>query len=234
MRPATAGAALLTALRGGLVVSCQAEPGEPLDAPIHMTAMALAARAGGAVGVRAKGLAEIAAIRAAAADLPLIGLVKRGRHGVYITPTVDDAIAVAEAGADIVAIDGTDRHRPDGRTLAETVAAIRHRSGVMIMADVASEAQALAAQDAGVDIVSTTLAGYTEPDPPPPGPDLALVARLARTLSVPFAAEGRFATPQQCAEALRLGAHTVVVGTAITRPSSITARFAAALRQEHP
>ncbi|MDI1463458.1 N-acetylmannosamine-6-phosphate 2-epimerase [Catellatospora sp. KI3] len=223
---------LLTALRGGLVVSCQAEPGEPLDDPAHMTAMALAARAGGAVGIRAKGLADIAAIRAATSGVPLIGLVKRGRHGVYITPTVADALAVAEAGADIVAIDGTDRPRPDGLTLAQTVAELR-RHGILVMADVATEAQALAAQDAGVDIVSTTLSGYTGTRPPPTDPDLDLVARLGQVLTVPFAAEGRFHTPQQCAHALRLGAHTVVVGTAITRPSHITARFAAALRQEH-
>ncbi|MEU8007547.1 N-acetylmannosamine-6-phosphate 2-epimerase [Catellatospora sp. NPDC049111] len=223
---------LLAALRGGLVVSCQAEPGEPLDAPVHMTAMALAAADGGAVGIRAKGLADIAAIRAAMPGTPLIGLVKQGRHGVYITPTVADALAVADAGADIVAIDGTDRPRPDGHTLASAVGEIRSRRQTMIMADVATVAQALAAQDAGVDIVSTTLSGYTGPQPPPAGPDLDLVARLAEALTIPFAAEGRFTSPHECAHALRLGAHTVVVGTAITRPSHITARFAAALRQE--
>ncbi|MGN9811586.1 N-acetylmannosamine-6-phosphate 2-epimerase [Micromonospora sp. BQ11] len=219
---------VLDEIRGRLVVSCQADPGEPLDDPAHMVALARSARYGGAAGIRAQGLRDLRALRTALPDTPLIGLVKDGASGVYITPTLAHACAVAETGADVVALDGTTRPRPDGRTLADTVAALRERHDVLVMADVASVADADAAVAAGADLVGTTLSGYTG-GAVPHDPDLDLVAALAARLDVPVVAEGRINTPEEAAEALRRGAHAVVVGTAITRPAVVTARFAAAL-----
>ncbi|MEW2445763.1 N-acetylmannosamine-6-phosphate 2-epimerase [Micromonospora marina] len=219
---------VLDEIRGRLVVSCQAEPGEPLDDPVHMVALARTALRGGAAGIRAQGLRDLRALRAALPDTPLIGLVKDGTSGVYITPTLAHARAVADTGVDVVALDGTRRLRPDGRSLADTVAALRERHTVLVMADVAGPADAEAAVAAGVDLVGTTLSGYTG-GAVPHDPDLDLVGALADRLPVPVVAEGRINTPEEAAEALRRGAHTVVVGTAITRPAVVTARFAAAL-----
>lgn len=220
--------ALLESLRGRLIVSCQAYPGEPLRDPDAMRRMALAVAAGGAAGIRAQGLADLRAIRAATA-LPLIGLWKSGTDGVVITPTAEHAVRVARTGADIVALDATDRPRPDGRPLAESIAAV-HRAGRLVMADVATEAEGRRAADLGADLVGTTLAGYTEASPATPGPDLALVERLSAVLGLPVVAEGRIHTPDQARAALAAGAFAVVVGTAITHPTTITGWFAEAVR----
>lgn len=224
---------VLAALRGRLVVSCQAYPGEPMRDADTMCRVARAVAAGGAAGIRAQGLADLRRIRAAL-DLPLIGLWKDGDGEVFITPTVEHALAVAGTGADIVAVDGTGRPRPDGRTLAETVRAVHERAGRLVMADVSTYEEGLAAAEAGADVVGTTLSGYTPYSPPGPEPDLDLVARLARDLPVPVIGEGRLHTVEQAAEAIRRGAHAVVVGTAITHPTSITRWFASALREAGP
>lgn len=221
---------ILAALRGRLVVSCQAYPGEPMRDAGTMCRVARAVAAGGAAGIRAQGLADLRRIRAAL-DLPLIGLWKDGDGEVLITPTLKHALAVAETGADIVAVDATGRPRPDGRTFAETVRAVHERTGRLVMADVSTYEEGLAAAEAGADVVGTTLAGYTPYSRQVPGPDLDLVARLARDLPVPVVAEGRIQTGEQAAEAIRRGAHAVVVGTAITHPTSITRRFASAVQQ---
>ena len=214
---------LLERLRGRLVVSCQARAGEPLHGPEHMTAMALSAIAGGAGGIRCEGPDDIRAIRAAT-DLPIIGLWKSGHDGVYITPTLDHAVQVAEAGADLVAIDATARPRPDGRTVTETIAELASR-GVAVMADVATLDEGIAAARAGAVVVGTTLSGYTPETAGSPGPDVELVAALAGALDVPVFAEGRISTPAQLAAAFDAGAWSVVVGGAITRPATITAAF---------
>lgn len=213
----------LTAIRGGLVVSCQAPAGDALRDPEVMTAIAASVADAGAVGIRANGLSDVRAIRARV-TLPLIGLWKHGSAGVYLTPTAKHAAAIAEAGADIVAVDGTLRSRPDGRTLADNVAAV-HREGRLLMADVSTVDEGLAAQDAGADVVSTTLSGYTPDSPSSDEPDLELVAALAGRLRVPVVAEGRIRTPAQASRALQLGAWAVVVGTAITSPSWIASQF---------
>jgi N-acylglucosamine-6-phosphate 2-epimerase len=216
------------ALRGGLVVSCQAYPGEPLRHPESMARIAQSAVTGGAVGIRAQGLDDIRAI-AEAVTVPQIGLWKVGADGVFITPTLEHALAVAEAGADIVAIDGTRRPRPDGLTLAETIRRFRDETGLMIMADAGSVDDALAAEDAGADIVGTTLSGYTGERPVSDGPDLELVEILASRLTVPVLAEGRIRTPAEAKAALDAGAYSVVVGTAITHPATITSWFVDAI-----
>lgn len=224
---------LLAAIRGRLVVSCQAYPGEPMRDPDTMCRVAQAVAAGGAAGIRAQGLEDLRRIRAAL-DLPLIGLWKDGDGDVYITPTVEHALQVAGAGADIVAVDGTARPRPDGSSLADTITAVHERTGRLVMADVSTYDEGVAAVRAGADVVGTTLAGYTPYSRSGPGPALELVAELARDLPVPVIAEGRLHTPGQAAEALRLGAHAVVVGTAITHPTSITRRFSDALAEVMP
>jgi len=222
-------ATVLRRLRGGLVVSCQAPPGDPLRGPAFMTAMARAAVLGGAVGIRAEGPDDVQAVRRAV-EVPVIGLWKQGTEGVYITPTVDHARAVAEAGAEIVAIDATGRPRPDRSTVPELVAGLRQTHRCLVMADVSTLEEGAAAAEAGADLVGTTLSGYTPYSRQGPGPDLGLVAALAARVEVPVVAEGRITTPAEARAALDAGAWAVVVGGAITRPELITARFAAALR----
>ncbi|MCX4649121.1 MULTISPECIES: N-acetylmannosamine-6-phosphate 2-epimerase [unclassified Streptomyces] len=214
-------------LNGRLIVSCQAPPGDPLRDTGTLVRLARAAAAGGAAGIRANEPEVIAAI-SAAVDLPLIGLWKDGDTGVYITPTVRHALAVAEAGAHVVAADATARPRPDGGTFADIVAAV-HTAGALVMADVATFDEGVAAAAAGADFVSTTLSGYVPGSPRQDGPDLDLVAALFAALAVPVVAEGRISTPEEAALALARGAHSVVVGTAITAPTALTSRFVKAL-----
>ena len=222
---------LRSAWADGLIVSCQAYPGEPLRRPEHMAAMAAAVVAGGAVGVRAQGLDDVRAV-VAAVEVPVVGLVKVGNEGVFITPTLADAIAVASAGADVVAVDGTERARPDGLTLAAVVRGLREHTDALVMADCDTFGAGVAAAEAGVDFVGTTLAGYTPAREATVGPDLALVAELAAALGeVPVIAEGRFHTPAQVVAALDAGAFAVTVGTAITHPTTITSWFVDALAE---
>jgi putative N-acetylmannosamine-6-phosphate epimerase/N-acetylglucosamine kinase-like BadF-type ATPase len=219
--------------RGAFVVSCQAREDNPLHGASFMAAMARAAAAGGAAAIRAEGVADIAAIRAAV-DLPLIGLIKRwdADFPVYITPDLASARAAIDAGADIVAIDATDRPRR-GETLEVLIPAIR-ALGARVLADVATEAEGLRAAALGADAVATTLSGYTDAAPAGPGPDLDLLSALLRRLDVPVLAEGRFTTPAEVAEALARGAHAVVVGTAITNPREIVRRFVAEIHPVPP
>ncbi|MCX5163946.1 N-acetylmannosamine-6-phosphate 2-epimerase [Streptomyces sp. NBC_00264] len=218
---------LADALRGKLIVSCQAPPGDPMRETGTLVRLARSAVAGGGAAIRANEPEVVAAI-AGAVDLPVIGLWKDGDVGVYITPTVRHALALAEAGADVVAADATDRPRPDGSTFAELVAAV-HGAGALVMADVSTLAEGITAAAQGADFVSTTLSGYVPGPPEQPGPDLGLVAALAAAIDVPVVAEGRINTPEDAAEALARGAHSVVVGTAITAPTALTARFVAAI-----
>ncbi len=226
---------LFTALRGGLIVSCQAQPGEPLHSSFIMARMAVAAREGGAVGIRCESPDDIRAIKEAVPHLLIIGLWKVSLPGfestVYITPRVRDAQAVADAGADIIALDATLRPHPEERTAADLIRAVKEATGKLVMADIDSVTSAVAAIDAGADCVSTTLSGYTAESPRLDGPDFGLIERLmALELPVPVFAEGRIHTPEQARQALDAGAFAVVVGGAITRPQQITVRFADAIR----
>ncbi|MDF1487822.1 N-acetylmannosamine-6-phosphate 2-epimerase [Tessaracoccus caeni] len=219
---------ILTALRGRLIVSCQAYPGEPMLDPRTMAQVAQAAVAGGAAAIRGKGLDDLRAMRAAV-DVPIIGLVKVGAEGVYITPTLEDCLAVAETGCEIVALDGTRRPRPDGRTLAETIAGLHEAyPDVLVMADCGSLGDAEAALAAGADVIGTTLAGYSGERPKTAGPDWEFVDQ-AVALPAPVFVEGRVHSPADAAEAIRRGAWAVVVGTAITHPTTITSWFAEAV-----
>ena len=224
---------VLDALRGGLVVSCQAYPGEPMLDPNTMAQVAQAVVAGGAVGVRGKGLDDLRAMRPVV-DVPIIGLVKVGDTGVYITPTLADCLEVAATGCEVVALEGTRRPRPDGLTLAETIVGLRAEyPEVLVMADCGSVDDAEGALAAGADILGTTLAGYTGERDTTDGPDWEVVdgmVALAAASGTPVLVEGRVHTTAQAAEAVRRGAWAVVVGTAITHPTSITRWFAEAVR----
>jgi N-acylglucosamine-6-phosphate 2-epimerase len=217
---------LLNRIRGGLIVSCQAELGEPLFGSEHMAAMARAAALGGAVGIRANTPLDIRSIKQQV-DLPIIGIYKIDTPGfaVRVTPTLLSAIQVAQAGADIIAIDATDRPHPDGLGLEERVQAIHHDTSCLVMADISTFEEGVVARQAGADLVATTLSGYTAYSLVQDGPDFALLERLAKSLSIPVVAEGRIATPAQAARALELGAWAVVVGSAITRPRWITEQY---------
>jgi N-acylglucosamine-6-phosphate 2-epimerase len=197
-----------------------------------MAAMARAAVQGGAVGIRANGPVDIAAIRAAV-SVPLIGLYKVQVAGYepYITPALEHAQAVAQAGADIIALDATLRPHPNGMDAAGLIRQIREATGKPVLADVATFAEGVAAAQAGADAVSTTLSGYTPQSLQQAGPDFDLLRRLVDTLSIPVIAEGRIATPEQAAQALEVGAFAVVVGGAITRPQLITRSFVQAIRR---
>ena len=220
----------LPGARGRLIVSCQALEGEPLHGAEIMARLALAAELGGAVAIRANSPADIRAIRAAV-SLPIIGLYKERIPGFdrYITPTVKHARQVAEAGADVIAVDATSRLHPEGLDLATFFHRIREATGCPILADISTLQEAIAAAEAGADLVSTTLSGYTPYSPSLDGPDLDLIEAAASRIALPLLAEGRYHYPEQATEALRRGAYAVIVGGAITRPVEITERFVAAM-----
>jgi putative N-acetylmannosamine-6-phosphate epimerase len=217
----------LDGLAGGLIVSCQARADNPLHGPVFMRAMAIAAELGGAVGIRAEGAADIAAIRSAV-RLPIIGIRKilDGR-AVYITPTFETAAEIVAAGADVVAVDATNREREGGVSAPDLIRRIRQEFGIRVMADVDDLRSGIAAAEAGADLVATTLSGYTS-GTTPREPDLELITALNTSIGVPVVAEGRLWTEDDVRAAFAAGAWAVVVGTAITNPTRITARFAAA------
>ncbi|MDI6783437.1 MAG: N-acetylmannosamine-6-phosphate 2-epimerase [bacterium] len=223
---------LVEQLRGGLIVSCQARPDEPLYGSQIMAAMAKSAALGGAVGIRANTPEDIRAIRAAV-SLPLIGLYKITTPGseVYITPSSSAAQQVAAAGADIIAIDATPRKRARGETVAEIIENIHQHLNKLVMADISTLEEGIAAEQFGADLVSTTLSGYTPYSPQIAGPDLELVGQLANRIKIPVIAEGRIHTPEELVTALSRGAYAVVIGGAITRPQLITARFVTAIKE---
>ncbi len=217
--------------KGALVVSCQARADNPLHGPIYMSAMARAAEAGGAKGIRANGVEDVAAIRAVTA-LPIVGIAKiwDDRFPVYITPGFAQAELIARAGADIIGLDATPRPR-DGEPVEHLIGRVRAELGREVFADIATLQEGRAAHAAGATYVATTLAGYTEETASrkAQGPDLELLSALVAEISAPVVAEGRFDTPELVAEAFRRGAHAVVVGTAITNPREITKKFVRAI-----
>lgn len=218
---------VLAELRGGLVVSCQPVTGGPMDRPEIVAAMAAAAIAGGAHGVRVEGLANLQAARAVT-KAPIIALIKRDLPDspVRITPFASDVQDLAAAGADVVAVDATARARPE--PLAALWAAIEAQA-VQGMADCATMAEGRIARDLGFAIIGTTLSGYTadtlgQQD----GPDLDLVAGF-RGIGGFVMAEGRLTSPEAAAAAIRAGADAVTIGTALTRLEIMTGWFQTAV-----
>ncbi len=221
----------LERVRNGLIVSCQALEEEPLHGPMLMAAMARAAHLGGAAGIRANGVQDVEVCRAIT-GLPVIGIQKaadeQGR--ICVTPTFDDARRLAEAGADIVAVDCR-RNRPLGEPLEELLPRVGAGLDVLIMADCETLADAEQAVSLGADIVSSTF-GF-QSDPYGICPDFALIAGM-NALPCPMIAEGGFWTPEQVERAFAIGVWSVVIGSAITRPMDITKRFLKAVPKPSP
>lgn len=219
---------VLQRLKGGLVASCQPVDDGPMDRPEIVAAMAQAAVAGGAVGLRIEGVDNLRAVRPVV-DVPIIGIVKTdlADSPVRITVTVEDALALADAGADIIAYDATPRARPNARE--EILAAILAQ-GRLAMADCATLEDGQAALLGGASVLGSTLSGYTaETEGRHEGPDFELIAAF-KALGGFVMAEGRINTPELAARAMAAGADAVTVGSALTRLEHVTGWFAAAVR----
>lgn len=209
---------LIQALGNGLIVSCQSPADSPLHDPLIIAAMAQASVNQGAVGVRIDTPEHVKAVHERIPTIPIIGLWKQQLPGseVYITPQFHHAEAIASAGADIIAIDATLRERPGGETVETLIARIHDELGKLVMADVDTIESAIASQEAGADLVGTTLYGYTAQTKHLSPPGFDLLSQMAEQLDIPVICEGGIASPQMAQNALQLGAYAVVVGTAIT------------------
>ena len=214
-------------IKGGLIVSCQALPEEPLYSSFIMGRMAVAAEEGGASGIRANTPDDIKEIKGLTA-LPVIGLVKAvyDNSPVYITPTMREVDSLIESGSDAIAMDATDRVRPDGRSITDFFYEVRKKYPDMIfMADCAMEEDAIRAETLGFDMIGTTLRGYTEETKGISIPDMNLIRNLSEKIHIPLIAEGGIWEREQLSDVFKNGAYAAVIGTAITRPRDITRRF---------
>ena len=226
--------AVFEQIKHGLIVSCQALEHEPLYRPEGgvMPLMAKAAAMSGAVGIRANTVRDITQIKEVV-DLPVIGIIKKDYPGVrpYITVTMAEVDALVECGVDILAFDGTNTVRPDGKYPAEFIREIKAKyPDQLLMADIATVEEAVACCEAGCDFVGTTLCGYTPETKRLDELNLDLIRKLSETVSCKVIAEGHVHYPEQAKQCLEAGAFAVVVGGAITRPAEITARFTAAMK----
>ncbi|MBW8350091.1 N-acetylmannosamine-6-phosphate 2-epimerase [Bacillus sp. IITD106] len=216
----------LESIKGQLIVSCQALSNEPLYGPQYMAKMALAAKEGGAIAIRANGIEDITAIKKET-NMPIIGLIKQhySNSPVYITPSIKEIQSLIDTGVEVIALDATYQERPFGESFEDLVHYIRKKSTCLIMGDISTFEEGMTACEVGVDLVSTTLSGYTPYTKHRQKPDFLLIEELSKHSSVPVIAEGNICTPEKAAKALRLGAYAVVVGTAISRPQIITKQF---------
>ena len=217
---------VLESLRSGLIVSCQAEPGDPFNEPEKVALFAKAAIMGGAVGIRSEGLDKIVQIKKQVI-IPVIGLIKSQFEDgfVKITGSFGDVESLLEAGCDIISIDGTMRIR-EGLCGPEFIALVKEKYNCTVMADISTFEEGIACMNAGADCISTTLSGYTPYTITGSElPDSELVCQLVKEISIPVFAEGRINTPQLAKQMFENGAWAVVVGTAITRPRVITKWF---------
>jgi len=220
---------VLEHLAGGLIVSCQAPVGSPLREPYILGRIAAAAEDAGACAIRAEGLESIRAIKSEV-TVPVLGLIKRDNSSpIYITPDLDDVRGLLDAGADIIAVDATERLREGGVTSVDFVEqAVAVAGHVPIMADVDSLSSAVLAAQSGAGVVGTTLSGYTAGDIPQ-GPDIDLVRDISSAVNVPVIAEGRYSTATEVRLALEYGALAVCIGTTLTDPWTLTKRLVAQL-----
>lgn len=216
-------------LKGSLIVSCQAPHGDPLYHVDTLARMAASAIRGGAAGLRANGPDSIAAFRRIT-PLPIIGIEKK-KFGdeVCITPDFAAARAIADAGSDVIALDCSVARHPAAQPWQELIANIHSQLALPVLADIATLVEALAAEAAGADAVATTLYGFTPQTAGIRAVNWELIEKLAGSLRIPLIAEGHISQPQEARHALELGAFAVVVGSAITSPQSIAARFAKAI-----
>lgn len=220
-------------LQGKLIVSCQALPHEPLHSSFIMGRMALAAKEGGARGIRANTKPDILEIQKMA-DLPIIGIVKRDyeNSSVYITPTMQEIDELMEVKPDIIALDATKALRPGNVTLDEFYHSIRKKyPDQLLMADCSTVEEALYADELGFDFIGTTLVGYTEQSKNLhiEDNDFEIIREILAKVKHRVIAEGNIDTPEKVKRVIELGAFSVVVGSAITRPQLITKAFAKVL-----
>lgn len=227
---------ILNKLKNQIIVSVQSAYLEPLYDENVMIAMIKSVMAGGATALRLAGERDIKNAKKFFPDTPVIGITKpkiipeNFKELVYITPSAVDCRAVIQAGADIVAFDGTMRKRPGGESLEEIINFI-HSAGKLAMADISTFEEAKNISNLGCDIVSTTLSGYTtesirlNANKNPEEPDYELLKEIIENLNVPVILEGRIWEPSQSAKAFDMGAFAVVIGSAITRPHEIVKRF---------
>ena len=226
---------VLEQIEKGLIVSCQALEGEPLHSSFIMGRMAVAAKEGGAVGIRANSVSDIVEIKKQV-ELPVIGIIKQvyGDHPVFITPTMKEIDALAETGAEIIATDATNRLRPDGSDLVTFYKEVRSKyPDLLLMADVSSVEEAMFADELGFDIVAPTLYGYTEETNglKIDDHDYDVMKQIVKKVTkAKVLAEGNVSTPAIARSVLDSNVHAVVVGGAITRPQQITKRFVEALQ----
>ena len=218
-------------LENKVVVSVQAMPSEPLYQEICINALMKSVVKGGAGGLRVAGARDVKNAKQLF-DIPVIGLTKpdvipkNWQEIVYITPTLKEVITLIDAGADIIAFDGTMRNREGGCTLSEIIKYIKINKRIS-MADVSTVEEGINAAQLGANIISTTLSGYTmeSADVNQSEPDFNLLETLVKETDKPVVLEGRIWEPWQVEKAFELGAHCVVIGSAITRPQLITKRF---------
>lgn len=222
----------ISRLQHGLIVSCHIDDDEQEGASALLEYFVRAAERGGAAGLRIEGVEHIHRLRQGT-RLPIIGFT----HGAYddgsplITPSAEDALALLDAGADIIAVDATKRKRPDGTDGFISFEQFRRRITAPVWADVATFREGVRAAEIGADVVATTLAGYTAGTVAKDyrTPDFPLIEELARALTIPVIAEGRIWEAATAAHAMQLGAYAVVVGSAITRPRLVTEVFVNAI-----
>ncbi|HEY0826578.1 MAG TPA: N-acetylmannosamine-6-phosphate 2-epimerase [Bacilli bacterium] len=226
---------ILEQLKGKLIVSCQALEDEPLHGSIFMKQLAVAAVQGGASGIRANSPADIRAIKASV-NVPVIGIYKKTYQDseVYLTVTIEDVEEIVAAGADIIAFDATNRLRPSGQTVQEFIKQVKtFFPDKLLMADVSTLEEGIEAARSGVDIVSTTFAGYTPYTAHIRSFSFELLEGLLNKLNIPIIAEGKINRPAMAASCIECGAFAVVVGSAITRPQLITQSYAEQINKVH-
>ncbi len=220
-------------LQGKLIVSCQALPHEPLHSSFIMGRMALAAKQGGAVGIRANTKEDIREIQSQV-DLPIIGIVKRDYEDskVYITPTMKEIEELMEVKPEIIAMDATIATRPGQKTLDEFFREVKEKyPDQLFMADCSTVEEALHADELGFDFIGTTMVGYTEQSKGDKidENDFEILRKIVANVKHKVIAEGNINTPEKVKRVIELGAFSVVVGSIITRPQLITKAFAEAL-----
>ena len=220
---------MLNQIKGKLIVSCQALPDEPLHSSFIMGRMALAAKQGGASGIRAQSAEDIKEIMTVV-DLPVIGIIKRNYDDseIYITPTQKEVKELLETKCQMIAIDATNRKRPNDENMKDLLDLI-HQGGRLAMADISTYEEAVNAEKMGFDVISTTLCGYTSYSTNYEGPNLELIGQLVQDLHIPVIAEGKINHPDDLKAVLKAGAYSAVVGGAITRPQLITKKFVSIL-----